>query len=43
MLSPRLGDRSMLRYEVRGALKSDEDQLLDVAHHLDTVNLPDDR
>jgi len=33
----------MLRYEVRGALKSDEDQLLDVAHHLDTVNLPDDR
>lgn len=33
----------MVRYEVRGALKSDEDQLLDVAHHLDTVNLPDDR
>jgi arginine N-succinyltransferase len=30
-------------YEVRGALKSDEDQLLAVAEHLDTVNLPDDR
>jgi arginine N-succinyltransferase len=30
-------------YEVRGALKSDEDQLLAVAQHLDTVNLPDDR
>jgi arginine N-succinyltransferase len=33
----------MIRYDVRGALKSDEDQLLAVAHHLDTVNLPDDR
>ncbi len=33
----------MVRYEVRGALKTDEDQLLEVAHHLDTVNLPDDR
>ena len=33
----------MVRFEVRGALKSDEDQLLDVAHHLDTVNLPDNR
>lgn len=30
-------------YEVRGALKSDEDQLLAVAEHLNTVNLPDDR
>jgi arginine N-succinyltransferase len=30
-------------FEVRGALKTDEDQLLDVAQHLDTVNLPDDR
>jgi arginine N-succinyltransferase len=30
----------MIRYEIRGALLSDEDQLLDVAHHLDTVNLP---
>ncbi len=30
-------------YEVRGALKSDEEQLLTVAHHLNTVNLPDDR
>jgi arginine N-succinyltransferase len=33
----------MLPYEVRGALKSDEDQLLTVAHHLNTVNLPDSR
>jgi arginine N-succinyltransferase len=33
----------MLRYEIRGALKSDEDQLLVVAQHLDSVNLPDDR
>jgi len=33
----------MIRYEVRGTLTSDEDQLLEVAHHLDTVNLPDDR
>jgi arginine N-succinyltransferase len=33
----------MLAFEVRGALKSDEDQLLTVAQHLDTVNLPDDR
>jgi arginine N-succinyltransferase len=33
----------MIRYEVRGALKSDEEQLLAVAHHLNTVNLPDDR
>ena len=33
----------MIRYEVRGALKTDEDQLLAVAQHLDTVNLPDDR
>jgi arginine N-succinyltransferase len=30
-------------FEVRGALKSDEDQLLAVAEHLDTVNLPNDR
>ncbi len=30
-------------FEVRGALKSDEDQLLAVAEHLNTVNLPDDR
>ncbi|MDB4997495.1 MAG: Arginine N-succinyltransferase [Myxococcaceae bacterium] len=33
----------MLRYEIRGALASDEDQLLELAHHLNTVNLPDDR
>jgi arginine N-succinyltransferase len=33
----------MLPYEIRGALPEDEDQLLSVAHHLDTVNLPDDR
>ena len=30
-------------FEVRGALKTDEDQLLAVAEHLDTVNLPNDR
>lgn len=30
----------MHRYEVRGALRSDEDGLLEVATHLDTVNLP---
>ena len=33
----------MVRYEVRGALSTDEEQLLAVAEHLDTVNLPDDR
>src|SRR4051812_15409695 len=33
----------MLPYEIRGAVPSDEDQLLAVAHHLNTVNLPDDR
>jgi arginine N-succinyltransferase len=29
-----------MRYEIRGAALTDEDQLLDVATHLDTVNLP---
>jgi arginine N-succinyltransferase len=33
----------MLPYEIRGALPSDEDQLLGVAHHLNSVNLPEDR
>lgn len=33
----------MLPYEIRGATLADEDQLLDVAHHLNTVNLPADR
>jgi len=33
----------MVAYEIRGAVPSDEDQLLAVAHHLNTVNLPDDR
>jgi arginine N-succinyltransferase len=33
----------MLPYEIRGAVPEDEDQLLDVAHHLDTVNLPAER
>ncbi|MEO6420813.1 MAG: arginine N-succinyltransferase [Polyangiaceae bacterium] len=33
----------MPAFEIRGALPSDEDQLLQVAHHLNTVNLPDDR
>ena len=33
----------MLAYEIRGALPSDEAALLDLAHHLNTVNLPHDR
>jgi arginine N-succinyltransferase len=33
----------MIGYEIRGALPSDEEELLAVAHHLNTVNLPDDR
>lgn len=33
----------MPAYEIRGALASDEEQLLALAHHLNTVNLPDDR
>jgi arginine N-succinyltransferase len=33
----------MIPYEIRGALPSDEEELLAVAHHLNTVNLPDDR
>jgi arginine N-succinyltransferase len=33
----------MHRYEIRGAVPSDEEQLLDVARHLNTVNLPADR
>lgn len=33
----------MLPFEIRGVVASDEEQLLAVAHHLDTVNLPDDR
>jgi len=33
----------MLPYEIRGALPSDEDALLEVASYLNTVNLPDDR
>lgn len=31
------------RYEIRGASLADEEQLLSLAHHLNTVNLPDDR
>jgi arginine N-succinyltransferase len=30
-------------YEIRGAVPADEEQLLDVARHLNTVNLPADR
>jgi arginine N-succinyltransferase len=30
-------------YEIRGAVPADEDQLLAVARHLNTVNLPNDR
>jgi arginine N-succinyltransferase len=33
----------MLRYEIRGAMRSDEDELLDLAAFLNTVNLPNDR
>ncbi|MFO0659260.1 MAG: arginine N-succinyltransferase [Polyangiaceae bacterium] len=33
----------MPAYEIRAALPSDEDQLLEVARHLNTVNLPNDR
>ncbi|HEX9296516.1 MAG TPA: arginine N-succinyltransferase [Polyangiaceae bacterium] len=33
----------MIAYEIRGVQPSDEDQLLSVARHLNTVNLPDDR
>ncbi len=33
----------MLPYEIRGATPYDEEQLHAVAHHLNTVNLPDDR
>lgn len=33
----------MIAYEIRAALPSDEDQLLEVARHLNTVNLPHDR
>jgi arginine N-succinyltransferase len=32
-----------MSYEIRGAVPADEDQLLEVAEHLDTVNLPADR
>jgi len=31
------------RYEIRGALVSDEEQIVAIARHLNTVNLPDDR
>ncbi len=33
----------MLAYEIRGAGPADEEQLLAVAHHLNTVNLPAER
>jgi arginine N-succinyltransferase len=33
----------MPAYEIRAALPTDEDELLTVAHHLNSVNLPDDR
>ncbi|MGC4092466.1 MAG: arginine N-succinyltransferase [Polyangiaceae bacterium] len=33
----------MLRYEVRGAMRSDEEELLTLAGFLNTVNLPNDR
>ena len=33
----------MLRSEIRGAVRSDEEELLGLARHLNTVNLPHDR
>jgi arginine N-succinyltransferase len=36
-------EASSPRYELRGATTIDEEQLLALAGHLDTVNLPDDR
>jgi arginine N-succinyltransferase len=33
----------MIAYEIRAALPTDEDQLFEVARHLNTVNLPHDR
>ncbi len=33
----------MLPYEIRGVVPEDEEQLHRVAHHLNSVNLPDDR
>src|SRR6478752_7530137 len=33
----------MLRCEIRGAVRSDEEELLGLARHLNSVNLPDDR
>jgi len=33
----------MPAFEIRGALASDEEQLLELARHLNTVNLPNDR
>jgi arginine N-succinyltransferase len=33
----------MLRCEIRGAVRSDEDELLGLARHLNSVNLPHDR
>jgi arginine N-succinyltransferase len=33
----------MIPYEIRGAVPGDEEELLSLAHHLNTVNLPDDR
>ncbi len=31
------------RYEIRGAVEADEEQILSIARHLNTVNLPDER
>jgi arginine N-succinyltransferase len=33
----------MSRHEIRGAVRSDEEELLRLAQHLNTVNLPNDR
>src|ERR1700752_4857255 len=31
------------QYEIRGAVEADEEQILSIARHLNTVNLPDQR
>jgi arginine N-succinyltransferase len=36
-------NHSKPRYEIRGATRADEDALLALAAHLNTVNLPNDR
>ncbi len=35
--------KQQIRYEIRSALPDDENELFDIAGHLDTVNLPEER